>query len=156
MISQAKKTAVLEMLKKNKYSLRKISVVIGVSWGTVKALRDGTMKVKERNNTPMAMRRKAKPRICPKCGLHVAVWPCIACNPNHFKNHIALRPNIYRDMSTLEKAKEKLPALLCLANDLQELAALNEIDHPLFFSLANRSREIYNLILKNEKIDGEA
>lgn len=144
------------MLAKEKYSLRKIAIVAGVSWGTVKAIRDGDRKTKEWDNLPMVMRRKAKSRICPDCGARVAVWPCIKCNPQHFSDHITLQLNVYKDMSTTRKAKEQLPALLCLANDLQELAAMNDIDHPLFSSLTNRSREIFNLIFRNEKTNEEA
>lgn len=151
MISQAKKKEVFEMLAKDKYSLRKIAMVAGVSWGTVKAWRDGDSKAKEWDNLPMAMRRKAKPRVCPECGGRVVVWPCIKCNPDHFSDHIVLQPNIYKDMSTTQEAKKQLPALLCLANDLQELASFDEIDHLLFSSLASRARTIFNLILKNER-----
>lgn len=151
MIPQAKKQAVIEMLSKGKYSLRKISMKTGVSWGIVKAYRDDKQKAQNQTNPPITMQRKAKPRVCPECGARVAVWPCIKCNPDHFRDHITLHPNIYKDMSTTQEAKEQLPALLCLINDLQELATLNEIDHPLFISLVNRSREIFKIILKDGK-----
>lgn len=155
MIPQAKKTAIIKMLAENKYSLRKISMVTGVSWGTVKAFRDGQQKVRKHDNLPVTMRKKAKPRICPKCGSRVIVWPCIACNPNHFQDYITLHPNIYKDISNTQKAKEQLPALLCLANDLQELAALNQINNILFASLVTRAQTIFNLILKNGKNNDE-
>lgn len=149
MIPQKKEKEVIKMLEKQKYSLRKISMKTGVSWGTVKAIRNGEQKVRSRDNLPMVMRRRAKPRICPECGANVAIWPCIKCNPDHFVDHIDLRPNIYKDMSTTKEAKEQLPALLCLANDLQEFAALNQINHILFSSLISRARTIFNTILKN-------
>jgi hypothetical protein len=153
MISQTKKTTILEMLAKNKYSLRKIAMVVGTSWGTVKTIRDEGGKTKEWDSLPMVLRRKAKPRICPDCNAHVAIWPCIKCNPDHFSDHIVLRPDIYKDMSTTLEAKKQLPALLCLANDLQELAALNQINHILFSGLVDRARTIYNSILKSRKIN---
>ncbi len=156
MISHAKELEVLAMLAKDTYSLRKIATVVGVAWGTVKAIRDGDRKTSKGNNLPMAMRRRAKSKICSSCGASIVIWPCVKCNPTPFREHIILRPDIYKDMSTTPEAKKQLPALLCLANDLQEFATLNEIEHPLFSSLVNRSREIYNLILRNGRSNGEA
>lgn len=155
MISQKKEKEVIEMLEKGKYSLRKIAMTTGVSWGTVQAMRDGKQKIRTRPDIPVAMRRRSKLRICPDCGARVTVWPCIACNPRHFREPTTLQPDIYKDMGRTQEAKEQLPALLCIVNDLQELATLNEIMHPLFVSLTNRSRELFKIILKDRKIDDE-
>ena len=156
MIPQSKEKLVLEMLAKHKYSLRKISKVTGVSWGTVKKLRDDT-QLRERTNPPISMRRKAQLQVCPTCRAHITISPCIKCNPDYFQKHIELTPDIYADMATTEEAQKQLANLLCLANDLQEYAVKwREFDSPLVSSLVNRARDIYQEILKPRNKDEEA
>ena len=155
MIPQSKEKLVLEMLAKDKYSLRKISKVIGVSWGTVKQLRDST-QLRKRTNLPMVLRRKAQLHRCPKCLTLVTISPCIKCNPDYFQKHIELTPDIYADMATTKEAQKQLANLLCLASDLQEFATkFPSFDNPLFVSLVNRARDIYQEILKPGNKDEE-
>lgn len=160
MIPQSKEKLVLEMLAKDKYSLRKISKVTGISWGTVKKLRDNT-QLRKRTNPPMLMRRKAELHRCPKCLTLVTISPCIKCNPDYFQKHIEIRPDIYADMATTNEAKKQLANLLCLANDLQEFAMMfpsfirKSSNSPLIASLVDRARDIYQEILKPGNKDEE-
>jgi len=118
MITPDKEREVIVLLARGCYSLRKIAQITGVSWGTVKSIRDdGPRKASEGSVRDDRMR--------------IDIYADMA-------SHAASDPNIIA----------AIPQMLCIMDDVQALSRMKS-DDPLLKSLATRSRDVFDRILKH-------
>lgn len=117
MITPDKEREVIVLLARGCYSLRKIAKLTGVSWGTVKSIRDDGPRKPADTST----------------------------------RDDRLRFDIYADIAahaaTDSDIIAAIPRMLCIMDDVQALSRLKP-DDPLLKSLAARSKDVFDLILK--------